>query len=213
MNNVVKAIFWDNDGVLVETEHLYFMASRQILASVDVTLTQDQFVELFMIRRIGAWHLAEQKGLSLGEIERLRTARNSLYSQLLRQERVCVEGVREVLDALYGRYLMGVVTSSNRDHFELMHQSTGLVKYFDFVLAGGDYPRHKPDPAPYLLAVERSGFDREECLAIEDSERGLRSAHAAGIRCLVIPGKLTRGSDFSAAHKVLGSISEVLSEV
>jgi HAD superfamily hydrolase (TIGR01509 family) len=104
---------------------------------------------------------------------------------------------------------MGVVTGSRKDHFDLIHRSTGLLKYFDFVLTASDYTRVKPHPDPYLLAVERSGVGREDCVAIEDSERGLESATRAGIRCIVVPTALTRSGTFVGAHRVLASITEL----
>ena len=70
---------------------------------------------------------------------------------------------------------------------------------------------HLPATIEALVdAVERSGFECEACLAVEDSERGLISAHGAGIRCVVVPTALTRGGNFADAHKVLGSITEIL---
>jgi HAD superfamily hydrolase (TIGR01509 family) len=105
---------------------------------------------------------------------------------------------------------MGIVTSSRKEHFELIHQSSDLLKYFNFVLTGDDYTTFKPNPDPYLLAVKKSGFQKEECIAIEDSERGLRSAKSAGIGCIVIPTELTKTGNFSQADKILGNIKEIL---
>ena len=207
------AIFWDNDGVLVDTERLYLAATRQVLASVDVPLTDEQYMELFLVQGIGAWHLVGAKGFSRNEIDQLRETRNSLYAQWLAQTPVVIEGVRDVLEALHGRFHMGVVTSSRKDHFDLIHQKTGLLKYFDFVLTSEDFARVKPDPEPYLKAIERSGFAPERCLAVEDSERGLAAAKAAGIRCIVVPTPLTRKSSFEGAHRVLGSVGEILTVV
>ena len=115
----------------------------------------------------------------------------------------------ETLGALRGRYVMGVVTSSRKDHFDLIHEHTGLLQYFDFVLTASDYPRVKPYPDPYLKAVERSGVTADACIAIEDSERGLEAATRAGIRCIVVPTALTRGCRFERAHRVLTSASEI----
>lgn len=210
---MIKAIFWDNDGVLVDTEHLYFLATRQTLAPVGIELNEKMYLDLFLVQSKGAWHLAEEKGVSPEEVSRLRAERDRLYGQLLARQTVVVKGAEEVLKNLFGKYSMGVVTSSKRNHFEIIHTQTGFLKYFDFVIAEGDYTRSKPDPEPYLMALERSGFKKEECLAIEDSERGLRAAHAAGIKCLVLPGKLTRNGNFEKAHKVLGDIKEVLSVI
>jgi HAD superfamily hydrolase (TIGR01509 family) len=207
---MIKAIFWDNDGVLVDTEHLYFQATQHVLASAGIPLTADQYIELFLVKGRGAWHLAEERGLAPSEIDELRNSRNALYSEWLGEAPRLTADITRVLDALHGRYVMGVVTSSLKDHFDVIHRHTGLLKYFDFVLTAGDYRRSKPDPEPYLRAVDRSGVDREACVAIEDSARGLESARAAGIRCIVVPSGLTRASRFVGAYRVLDSIGDLL---
>src|SRR5262245_35583279 len=115
-----QAIFWDNDGVLVNTEHIYFRATQRILATIGIPLTPDQYLEMFLVQGKGAWHLAEERGFSAGEIEALRSQRNTLYGQLLAETPLVIDGVDRVLKSLHGRYLMGVVTSSRKDHFEVI---------------------------------------------------------------------------------------------
>jgi HAD superfamily hydrolase (TIGR01509 family) len=206
---MTKAIFWDNDGVLVDTERLYFQANHEVFARQGVALSQDDYIELFLRQDKGAWHLLEASGVSAPEIQRLREQRNDRYSDLLRAQASVIDGVVDVLDALHGKYVMGIVTSSRRDHFDVIHGRTDLLKYFDFVLTSGDFNRSKPHPDPYLMAIERSGVAPEECIAIEDSERGLEAATLAGIRCVVIPTPLTYGCRFAGAHRVVSSVSEV----
>ena len=208
---MIKAILWDNDGVLVDTEHVYFEATQHVLASVGIALTREAYVELFLVRGRGAWHLAEQHGIAPHEIVKLRDERNALYGEWLGRAPRLMAGVTDVLDALHGKYVMGVVTSSRRDHFEVVHRSTGLLEYFDFVLTSEDFARVKPAPEPYLRAVERSGVGREACIAIEDSERGLKSAISAGVRCIVVPSAMTLGGQFDGAHTVLDSVSDIRS--
>jgi HAD superfamily hydrolase (TIGR01509 family) len=104
---------------------------------------------------------------------------------------------------------MAIVTSSRPEHFALIHDRSGLLKYFDFVLTRDDYVCSKPHPEPYLTALHKSGLRPEDCRVIEDSERGLLAACRAGLGCLVIPGKLTRTGDFSSAERVLANIREV----
>ena len=198
--------------MLVDTEHLYFLANKQALATVGIELTEAQYVEFFLVKNSGAWHLAAERGISPEGIETIRAARNAAFSSLINGN-FAISGVHEVLTHLHRRYAMGIVTSSEREHFNLIHQHSGLLHFFDFVLAMGDYPRSKPHPDPYLAAVERSGFAKDECIVIEDSARGLAAAVAAGLRCYVVPSDLTRGSDFSSAHMVLGSVEELLVEL
>ena len=82
-------------------------------------------------------------------------------------------------------------------------------RYFDFVVDGDDCENTKPDPEPYRRALERVSRPASECLVIEDSERGLLAAKAAGLKCWVIPTELAEGSDFSRADALLGSIGEL----
>jgi HAD superfamily hydrolase (TIGR01509 family) len=210
---MVKAIFCDNDGVLVDTERLYYIATQRVLAGVGVYLTKEQYIELLLVQGKPPWYLAAEKGVTPDEIEKLRDKRNALYSTLLEQENLVIDGVRGVLEELSGRYVMGIVTSSRPDHFEIIHRRTGFLKYFQFAITLGDYTQGKPRPEPYLLAIERSGLTAEECLAVEDSERGLTAANKAGIRCVVIPNEFTRGSNFAGAYRVIGSLEDLPAEL
>jgi HAD superfamily hydrolase (TIGR01509 family) len=210
MARSVKAVLWDNDGVLVDSEQLYFEVTRDVMATAGVVLTDEQYRDLFLVQGRGAWHLCAERGLSAGEIERLRSERNDRYSAGLRQGSLALAEVEPVLAELHGRYPMGCVTSSRRDHFELLHDWTGFLRYFDFVLTADDVSRVKPDPELYVRAVERSGFEADECLAIEDSERGLAAAVAAGVPCIVVPTPLTRGCAFDGAARVLDRVKDLL---
>jgi HAD superfamily hydrolase (TIGR01509 family) len=206
----VRALLWDNDGVLVDSEQLYFEVTRDVLATAGVELTDEQYRDLFLIQGRGAWHLCAERGFTASEIARLRAERNDRYSDGLRQGSLALGDVDTVLGALHGRYSMGCVTSSRRDHFDLIHERTGFLRYFDFVLTADDVSRVKPDPELYVRAVARSGFPADECLAIEDSERGLQAAVAAGVRCIVVPTPLTRGCAFEGAERVLERVTDVL---
>ncbi len=206
---MIKAIFWDNDGVLVDTERLYFKANKVIFSKIGIDLSKEVFIEYFLRRSSGTWHLASAKGFSQDEISGLRKERNDLYGRLLQSEKIVIEGAEETLRQLYGKYKMGIVTSSRKDHFEIIHGRSDLLKYFDFILTGEDYENSKPAPDPYLKAVELSGFRKDECIVVEDSERGLRASLAAGLKCIVIPTGLTGQSDFTGAERILSGISEV----
>ncbi len=206
----LRAILWDNDGVLVDTEALYYQATREVLASAGVELTEAMYLQLFLVEARGAWHLLEEKGVSPAEVAARKEERSRRYLQLVEEQSRPLPGVEEALRALRPRYRMAVVTSSHRDHFVAAHRSTGLLPYFEFVLTRECYDRCKPDPEPYLRAVERLGLAAEECLVVEDSERGLRAAKAAGLACWVIPHGPSRNGSFAAADRVLGSISEVV---
>ncbi len=205
------AIFWDNDGVLVDTERWYFQATREVLAEVGVDLTAELYFEHFLSRSGGAWHLASAKGLNDAGIASLRSARNERYQRLLEQESITIVGVRETLRALRPHFVMGIVTSSRRAHFETIHRRTGLLGFFDFVLTLEDYAHSKPAPDPYLAAVARSGLPASRCLVIEDAPRGLDAARTAKLDCWIIPTEFTRPANFAGATRILDNVADVAS--
>ena len=204
-----STIFWDNDGVLVDTERLYFRANVEEFAALDLAFTEEDFAAYFLSTDRGTFAFLGERGYSREEALAFRVRRNERYSTLLAGGDHVLPGVVDVLRVLHGRYGMGVVTSSRLDHFELIHANSGLLPFFDFVLTNSDYERAKPDPEPYLLALARSGALPEQCVVIEDSERGLRAAKAAGLTCWVIPGPWAAAMDFALADRVLDGLHEL----
>jgi HAD superfamily hydrolase (TIGR01509 family) len=205
----VTALLWDHDGVLVDTEGLYFQATRETLAGVGVALSESHYRQLFLIEGRGAWHLAREQAVSDDQIEQLKVARDARYAELLGGGDLVTPGALPLLRALGRHFRMAIVTSSLRAHFDAIHHETALPALFELVLTREDYGAAKPDPEPYLRAVERLGVARAACLVIEDSRRGLLAAHAAGLRCWAIPSALTASSSFAEAERTFSSLAEL----
>jgi HAD superfamily hydrolase (TIGR01509 family) len=199
-------IFWDNDGVLVDTEGLYYQASREALTRIGFDLTIQQFIAISLASGRSVFELATTDAQLMDD---LRQWRNQRYSALLAEQDLLLPGVREILTQLAMHKKMAIVTSSRRDHFNLIHANTDLLHLFEFVLCREDYQAAKPDPEPYLLALQHSGCAPCQCLVIEDSARGLAAAKAAGLTCWVMPSAQTRGQDFAAADRVLHRLGEL----
>ena len=104
---------------------------------------------------------------------------------------------------------MSIVTSSQKNHFDIIHSRTCFLPFFDFYLAREDYATSKPSAEPYLLALKKSGKSAQDAVVIEDSPRGLAAAKAAGLAFWVIPGEHTSDQDFQKADRVLSSIDEI----
>lgn len=210
---MIEAILWDNDGVLVDTESLFFESTRRTLARIGIEFSLEHFVELSLRQGRSAFELATKNGLGKQQIADLKHQRDLLYSEMLRTQTRVLPGVAETLKMLQGRARMAVVTSSQRQHFEAAQADSGLIKYFELVLTREDYREAKPSPEAYLLALERLGMKAERSLAVEDSERGLAAARAAGLRCLVIPNDITRNCTFQGATAILPEALAVLDAV
>lgn len=203
-----RFILWDHDGVLVDTERWYFAALREAMAPLGVDLAPATYLELMAEGRM-YWEPALARGATMDDVTRQRAVRNRLYQEYLRREAIEIPGVDEVLESLSAQYRMAVVTTSRREDFELIHRSRHLLRRMEFVLTLEDYSDAKPHPAPYLAALARFGAAASEAVAIEDSARGLRSARAAGVDCIVIRHPFTASQDFSGARTIVDSIRDV----
>ncbi len=206
-------VLWDNDGVLVETEGLYFSATQTVLATVGIHLTPEQFIDISLRQGQSTFKLAAEQGIPAETITHLRADRDRIYSGFLQTEPCLIEGVEDALRSLHGRVRMGVVTSSRRQHFEITHARTGLRKYLDFVLTLEDYRHCKPNPDPYLTAISRFGLQPDQCIVVEDSERGLTAAIAAGLECMIVRTEWSKDGDFSKACRVVNGVTEAADEI
>jgi HAD superfamily hydrolase (TIGR01509 family) len=201
-------ILFDNDGVLVETELWYFRANEKAMKELGVTLELEYYLEL-MKHGGNWWELAQEKGVTVEEINRARERRSGYYQHYLRSENIFIDGVEEVLSELSNDYRMGIVTTSRRVDFELIHHEKKLARYMDFILCEEDYPRAKPHPDPYLKGLERFGAQAHEAIVIEDSQRGLTAAVSAGIECAIVKNDFTSSHDFSAATYRIDSLRDL----
>jgi HAD superfamily hydrolase (TIGR01509 family) len=104
---------------------------------------------------------------------------------------------------------MGVVTSSHRDHFDIIHSQTDLLPFFDFVLTSDHVSMTKPDPELYLKGMKLAKCSPDRCIVVEDSARGLLAAYAAENPCYVIPTEWAASSDLSLAAGILNSVTEL----
>lgn len=206
---MLEAILWDNDGVLVDSERLYFEACRTTLAVPGIELTLEKYQELSLRQGVSVFRLAAAQGMNAEQILALQKKRDILYEELLRERCEVYQGVEQVLDELSPRFRMAIVTSSQRRHFEAIHNQHNLMKYFELFLVRDDYRKSKPHPDPYLAAMARLGLPADQCVAIEDTERGLTSALAAGLRCVMVPNNFTNQCRFEGATAVLQDIREL----
>jgi HAD superfamily hydrolase (TIGR01509 family) len=204
-----KTILWDNDGVLVDTEKYYLEANTIFLGKYGIEVTEELYNQISLVEGRSMLTLLEDKGYSQKELLKLRAQRDDIYINLVMSNDVRIDGAGDVLASLHGKFKMGIVTTTKREYFVKVHETTGFIKYFDFIVAREDYEKSKPSPDPYLIGISVSKSLPEECIAVEDTERGLKSATSAGIDCIVVPSALTRGNDFKDAKVIVENLSGI----
>lgn len=178
------------------------------MADIGFTLDKDQYLR-DMSQGMGTWDQARVAGIDEQTISRQREARDSYYQEYLRTEAIEIEGVVETLAELSKYVRMAIVTAAKRVDFELIHEKRQIRQFMDFVLVREDYGHTKPHPEPYLTGLERFGASRAETLAVEDSSRGLNSAVAAGIDCVIVHNDFTEAHDFSRASYRIETLTQL----
>ncbi len=204
-----KYILWDHDGVLVDTELWYYEATCKALSELGIMVDKAVYLD-YMLDGKSLWSFAYKEGFPEKTISEQRKKRDNYYQYFILNENIEIPGVEETLATLFKEFSMAIVTTSKRKDFELIHKNRSIVKFMDFVLTVEDYGSAKPDPEPYLSALQKYGAVPEEALVIEDSGRGLKSAVAAGIDCIIVENAFTSTHDFTSAKMVLKSLSELI---
>ena len=203
-----KFILFDNDGVLVETEPLYFKANVKALKELGITLTFERYMKI-MARGGTAWEVAIEAGITKDVIDNKRFQRDIYYQELIKTRNTAIANVKEIVKELSQNYKMAIITTSRRVDFELIHKNTGITEFMEFVLCVEDYERAKPHPDPYLAGLNRFKALKEETIVVEDSQRGLTSAFNAGIDCVVVKNEFTLSHNFSKAKYKIESLKEL----
>ena len=203
-----KFILFDNDGVLVETEPLYFEANVKALKELGIELTFDRYMNI-MARGCTAWEVALEAGITKEVIDAKRFQRDIYYQDFIQTRNIEIPNVKEILKELSKKYKMAIITTSRRVDFELIHKKSGIIDFMEFVLCVEDYPRAKPYPDPYLAGLNKFNASKDETIVVEDSQRGLTSAVNAGIDCIIVKNEFTLTHDFSKASYKIDTLKEL----
>ncbi|NTW94611.1 MAG: HAD family phosphatase [Chlorobiaceae bacterium] len=210
---MIEAILWDNDGLLVDSEAIFFDLTRDAFAAAGFELDRRYWGIEYLGNARHSSEIALELGMAPDMAERVLDGRNKAFMHCLERPVPLLPDVRETIAELAGKVRLALVTGSPLDKVERMHRDNGLLDYFEVIITEDDISRPKPHPEPYLKALERLGLDASNCLAVEDSRRGLASAHAAGIACIVVPNPLTSVQHFDLAFAVEERVSGVLRHV
>ena len=187
----VKAVVFDMDGLLVDTEILYCEALTAQAAAMGHDLTMDVVKQMIGHSWAGSTQVLKAHFGDAFDTDGLRDGSITRFYELAEGGIALKAGVREVLEVLETRSLpRAIATSSRRSEVEHHIGHHGLLDSFHAIVASGDYVRPKPNPDPYLLAAERLGVDPVDCLALEDSHNGVRAAAAAGMMTIMVPDML-----------------------
>ncbi len=219
----LKAIFWDQDGVIIDTEkdgHRVAFNKMFQANGYDFEWDVDTYGELLQISggKERMRHYFSEKGIILEGIPEkdaellltLHKKKTAIFVEMIESGILPLRaGVKRLMQEALGAGLrLGVCTTANeRSANAIARGMLGDIN-LEFVLAGDVVSKKKPDPEIYLLALEKSGLSPDACIVIEDSRNGILAARAAGLRAVATTNIYTENEDLSDASIVVTSLGE-----
>jgi putative hydrolase of the HAD superfamily len=206
---MIKAIIFDFDGLLVDTESIWYEAYRDALVEHDFHLTLEHFGRVIGTSS-GALNRLIQDNVAMDvDIDVINDKAHKLYNDILLTP-VLREGVQTYIDsAKEADMKLAVASSSSRDWVEGYLSKLGILQEFNVIKTREDVEQVKPDPSLYLVALEELEVDAIEAIVFEDSFNGLKAACAAGIKCVIVPNPVTAHLPFEGHALHLHSMSDM----
>jgi HAD superfamily hydrolase (TIGR01509 family) len=181
------AVLWDMDGTLVNTEPYWISAETELIESFGGTWSHEEALQLVGSGLFASAQILQAKGVALSEVEIIDRLTDRVLEQLIEFGIPWRPGARELLTELREQSIpTALVTMSVSRMAHHIADRLGFVG-FDAVVSGDDVVEAKPHPEPYLRGAQLLGVDPADCVAIEDSEPGIRSASAAGAVVIGVP--------------------------
>lgn len=217
VRTMIKAVIYDMDGLFADSESLHTVAWNEFLKRFGHKITDvpDEIRRGFTGIRVIDGMIQVNEILKLGDnIEKLYREREKVWVEIVKEKLELMPGAMESLKLFKSIGLKTTITSSgSNEYIQTVLDKFSLREYFDVVITGDDVKKGKPDPEPYLAACEKLGMKPEECLVLEDAEKGVRSAKAAGCKCIGIDNPDTPPQNLSKADLTLNSLGEITLEI
>lgn len=214
----MRAVIFDFDGVIADTEPLHFESLRLTLADIEIVLTEkDYYADYLGFDDRGCILEAlriNRHPISPSLVEELMANKAAAYLTSITDHLVIFPGVREFVEDAAATYPIAIASGALRAEIELVLKQIGIRKAFRHITSAEDVTCGKPNPEPFLQAL--AGLNRghsgdpispDSCLAIEDSRPGIRAARSAGMKVLAVANTHTV-QDLHEADAISYSLSE-----
>jgi HAD superfamily hydrolase (TIGR01509 family) len=206
---MIKAVIFDMDGVVVDTEKLNFTADSNVLKSVGIVVDESEYVKYTgnPARKIYT-EILKDRGKT-EDIEAMLASREGEIKNALQEVDLKTNpGFTELVEKLKaGNYILALASSSPKTKVEDVLEYLKLEDTFSLVITGSDVTKNKPEPDIYLETAKRLGVSSEECVVIEDSATGVAAAKKAGMMCIVLSTKHTSDQNVSGADKTVENLA------
>lgn len=207
----IKALLFDHDGTLVDSETIHFEIWQELLKKYDVILPEANYKSYHSGTPTprNAEILVDHFKMAISPIDLAKEKNQSTQLFLGNQKFPLMPYVKDTIEYFHALgFRLAIVTGAGRYGVNSTLKGHNLEKYFDVVSTSEDVAKSKPDPGVYLYALQQLGISSKEAIAIEDTENGIKSAKAAGLICCAVKNAYSASHDLSLADEVFENMRE-----
>ena len=213
MFGMIKAVIYDLDDLMVNSNPLHTEASDKVLQKYGVS--QKKLPEHMRAKFIGMRVSDILKNLidyfQLGvNLEDLREKRSAIFLELVRKKLQVMPGLFQSLKLFrQNKFKIALASSGTKKYINIVLEKFKVADYFDVIVSGDDVKRGKPSPETYFIAVKKLSIRPSQAVVLEDATNGIAAAKAAGCFCIAIKNPHTPKQDLSKADLVINSLKEL----
>ena len=202
--NETRAVLWDMDGTLIDSEEFHWISWRDAMADEGIAITRAQFLSSFGQRNDSIIPQWLGDAATPERIERISGAKEVLYRRLVRERGIsALPGAAGWVRRLHEQgWLQAIASAAPRSNIEVVLEALGAAHRFQEIVAAEDVSKGKPDPEVYLAAAFRLGAGADRCVVVEDAPAGVEGARSAGMRSIGV----SRNGRFLGADVVVRSL-------
>ncbi len=212
MKKGFKAVIFDMDGVIVDSEPAYWKAEEELAREYDKEVSVETLLKMMGRPAIESMKIFANDLAIKDSPDILHKKRDERYIKIIETELKPMDGVTEVLKGLKSNGLkMAVATAASKELLEIQLSKIGILNDFDFLLSGSDIKNGKPHPEIYLKTVSLLGLRPDECVVVEDSQSGMEAGIKAGCFTVAFPNKYQDISSLPKVDMIIRSLEEIMS--
>ena len=210
---MIKAIIFDMNGVIVDDEHVHELTFQEVLKRFSIRLNHKEYIDLFAWRtdKDGFLNFEKKYNIQL-PIDECLKEKMRVYLELFPANKKSFPSVLGLIKRFAGKFTLALTSSSSRQEIDLIINEFSLRDYFSEIVSADDVVKGEPDPEPYLITSRKLNIEPRYCLAIEDSASGVRSAKAAGMKCVAITTTHTQ-KELEGANVIVEKFEEITNDL
>ena len=210
---MIKAVIFDMDGVIVDSEPINYEVIRITFEKAGVKISKKEFIEEWIVKGTGSREAIKRHNIKMSS-EDLQKIKKKIYLDILKRKVKLKPNAKRTIINLHKKYKLALASQGHRYNIDIIVKKFKLSKFFQAIIGKQDVNKGKPNPEIFLKASKELKVKPEECLVIEDTEKGIIAAKRAGMVCIAVPDTWTKKyNDFSKADLVVNLLGEITIDV